>query len=459
MNYTVRTSDLMQASDEMKRISDKTYNIADKVKSAISQTRSSISLEIDQIGGSAIISSDISDSALGMEQLSCMLEKVCEIYDNYEERIQFEKFSQNEGYESDITSIAQNDGNESQEKVREEKNIYEIISDLFTIADKGWDDLVDLLKLDDRKTVYVYTSSILDFAGDVFGYFDSLHKMFKGDMATTSDALATWIDLFKESLDLETGIYKLLVNVLNPYNASKLYDKYNGGMTWLKIISSMVAFSKEGLESYNVFTDAESTGYEKGSQLLDLWNAGIKAIGKTYIATDCSSKVLQFISKSGTNQILDSSILMFKSIKEVSKKAKVVGTKIKIADVVFSSFSAGIKKYGECKEDGSVTWADAGDIGVAFACSGLSAVGRGLTGGVVDIDGEATANYITMKGEEFMRGDSWAANYIRNKENSLASRYIVSVGSGAYILGKETWEGMKIGAKLISGWASSLWNK
>lgn len=340
-----------------------------------------------------------------------------------------------------------------------EKNIFDIISDFFKVSGKGADKLFDKLNLDSDAAKYA--GSTLDLSGNLVDYMGSLYEMFTNDYKSPSETTAGWLSLFEKSTKTETGLYKFFEKILHPYQASNLYDKYNDGMTGLKIIGSIAGFIKECINSYEVFSDGNSKSYDKAAQLIDFWGAGFKTIGNVYIATDCSSKVLQFVSKPGMNQILATELpkLSFSSTAEVAKKAKVAGTYIALGDVVFSAISGGVRKYGECMEDGKFTWKDAGSVGVALACDGLSAVGRGLTLGIVNVDGKAMSNYFESEADNFARGDSWAAKYIRDEEHDVVSRFLVSVGSGGCILVKSAAEGLASGAKIVGGWISSAWNK
>ena len=299
----------------------------------------------------------------------------------------------------------------------------------------------------------------LKFASPLIEYFSTLYGFSTTKYESGADATAGWLSLFDKSASLENALYKYFEKTLDPYQASKLYDKFGNGAAGLSIIGSIANFAKEGIESFQIFTDPNSKWYDKTGQLVDFWGSGVKTIGKTYIATDCSSKVLQFVSKPG-NQILATELpeLKFTSTKAAAQKLAKAQTYLALGDVAFSSISGGIKKYGQCMEDGEFTWKDAGSVGVSFSCDGLSAVGRGLTFGLVDIDGEAMAQNLEAKADEFVHGDSWAASYIRNEDNNVVLRFGVSVGSGAYLLGKEAVEGVTNGAKAVGGWVSNAWN-
>lgn len=299
----------------------------------------------------------------------------------------------------------------------------------------------------------------LSFASPLIEYFSELYGFTTSQYNSSGDAAAGWLSLFDKSGKVETGLYNYFLENLDPYQASKLYDKFGNKMTGLSVIGSMAGFIGNGIESYEIFTDPNAKWYDKTGQLIDFWGSGAKAIGNTYIATDCSSKVLQFVSKPG-NQILatESPKLTFSASSAAKKKLAKASTYVALADVGFSFVSGGVKKYGECMEDGEFSWKDAGSVGMASSCDGLAAVGRGLTFGLVDIDGQAMAQNLENKANDFIRGDSWAANYIRNEDNNDILRFGVSVGSGAYLLGKEAYEGLKSGAQTVGGWISSGWD-
>lgn len=73
-------------------------------------------------------------------------------------------------------------------------------------------------------------------------------------------------------------------------------------------------------------------------------------------------------------------------------------------------------------------------------------------------DSEKVATDIENDADNFARGDSWAAKYIRNQDNNVILRFGVSVGSGGYLLGKKVVNGVADRAKTVGSWISTGWN-
>jgi len=166
-----------------------------------------------------------------------------------------------------------------------------------------------------------------------------------------------------------------------------------------------------------------------------------------YIAKNVETKTLQFVStttKSGkvVNQIIDQPTLKYTTSNAAATKMKNINVGVTIGSAFISGISAGVKQYGEVTADGTFDMGDAGSVGLNFGISGLDSMVSSVTLGLVDFDAEKFADDLEADADEFMQGDSWAAQYIRNENNNIVGRFGVSIGSAAYILGENVVSGV-----------------
>lgn len=235
-------------------------------------------------------------------------------------------------------------------------------------------------------------------------------------------------------------------------------------MIGLSIASDVAGITNSVLNTYKSFNDSSKSSYDKAAEAIKSSDSFLNLGNDVYIASKASSKALRFVSKANAsgkaaNQILATEQkLQFTTSKVVTQKIKNVGAGFTIGSAVVSGISSGIKQYGEVTEDGVFDMGDVGSVGMNFALSGLNSMVSSITFGLVDIDTENMADDFESDAEHFVRGDSWAAKYIRNQENDIVSRTVVSIGAGVYILGENTVECVADGAKAVGSWISSGWN-
>lgn len=151
-----------------------------------------------------------------------------------------------------------------------------------------------------------------------------------------------------------------------------------------------------------------------------------------------------FVGKKG-NQILAAEPLklQYTTDSAITSNIKKAYTWLQIGNVLFSSISGGVKKFGQVKEDGTFDWSDVGSVGTAASCHGLNAVVQGLTFGIVEFDADAMTNNLESRVDSFLQSDSALADYIKDEDNFIVWRYGASVGVGAKILGEEVWDTAK----------------
>lgn len=276
----------------------------------------------------------------------------------------------------------------------------------------------------------------------------------------TSDILS----LFKSSVGVESGIYKYYEKTLHPYEVYKLDARFGKTMTGLSLASSFAGTAEEGIETYKIFSDPNSTAYDKAAQSIKIGGSIFDFGGSAYIAKQASSKTLQFISSASgspkaVNQILATEQkLKYTTSAAATKNISKANTILALGNVTASTISSGVKRYGEVTADGKFDMGDAGSVGVHSSLSGLNTVSSSLTLGLVHFDSEKVATDIENEADDFIRGDSWAAKQLRDQSNPVAWRFAVSVGSGGYLLGKKVVNGVADGAKTVGSWISTGWN-
>ncbi len=295
-------------------------------------------------------------------------------------------------------------------------------------------------------------------------YLGTLTSSLTGGKQTKADVYSNMLSLFKSSAGVETGIYKYYEKTLHPYEVSKLDARFGKTMTGLSLVSGVVGTATAGIDTYKVFSDPNATSYDKAAQSIKMGGSIFDFGGKAYVASQASSKTLQFISSAGgsskaTNQILATEYkLKYTTSAAATKNISKANTILGLVNVSAATVSGAAKQYGVVTADGNFDAKDFGSVGVHGSLSGLNAVASGLTLGVVHFDSEKVAAEIEQDADDFIRGDSWAAQYIRNQDNNIVLRFGVSVGSGGYLVGKKVVNGISKGVQTVGSWISNGWN-
>ncbi len=301
-------------------------------------------------------------------------------------------------------------------------------------------------------------------AASFLGYFGVLTSSLTGGKQTKADICSSMLSLFKSSVGVESGIYKYYEKTLHPYEVSKLDARFGKAMTGLSLASSLAGTAGTGIDTYKIFTDPNCTTYDKAAQSIKMGGAVFDFGGKAYIASQASSKTLQFISSASgssktVNQILATEQkLKYTTSAAATKNISKANTILALGNVTASTISSGVKRYGEVTADGKFDMGDAGSVGVHGSLSGLNTVTSSLTLGIIHFDSEKVATDIERDADDFVRGDSWAAQYIRNQDNNVILRFGVSVGSGGYLLGKKVVNGAASSIQTVGSWVSTGWD-
>lgn len=304
----------------------------------------------------------------------------------------------------------------------------------------------------------------INLSSTILNYLGALCGIANPDNQSGIDATSDILSLLKSSIGVESSIYEYYEKKLHPYEASKLNARFGKIMTGLSIIGSIAGTATTGVETYKIFSDPDSTVYDKSAQIIKMGGAAFDLGGDVYIAKQASTKTLQFVrnasgSSKATNQILATEQkLKFTTSSNAAKNISKAGTVLAVGNVAASTISSGVKQYGKVTEDGTFDMGDAGSVGVHGSLSGLNTVTSSLTLGLVSFDSEQVATDLENEAEEFVKGDSWAAQYIRDQDNNVVLRFGVSVGAGGYLAGKKVVNGIADGAKTVGSWISTGWN-
>lgn len=304
----------------------------------------------------------------------------------------------------------------------------------------------------------------ISLSSSILSYLSTLAGIANSKSSSGLDITSDILSLFKSSIKVENGIYKYYEKTLHPYEVSKLDAKFGRTMIGLSITSDIAGIANSVIDTYKVFVDPDSSAYDKAAVTIKASDPFLNLGKNVYIASQASQKSLRFVSGVGgsskaVNQILATEQkLKYTTSAAVTQKIKNVSAGFTIGSAVVSGISSGVKQYGEVTEDGKFDMGDAGSVGMNFAVSGLDSMVNSVTFGLVDFDAEKAADNLESDADEFVRGDSWAAQYIRNQDNNAVLRFGVSIGAGAYVLGENVVEGVADGAKTIGSWVSTGWN-
>lgn len=335
------------------------------------------------------------------------------------------------------------------------KNIFYSQNDDSSAGEKIKTGLNFLSKL--NKNIGKYTENErVTLSSSVLGYLSTLCGIANSTESKTDiDIISDILSLFKAPIDVENSIYKYFEKTLHPYEVVKLDAKFGKVMTEISLLSGLIGTTDEGIDTYKVFIDQDSTAYDKAAQSIKMGGSVIDFGGKIYVASQARTKTLRFVDEAIGAKI--ESKLKFTTSEAVTKKIANVNMAVDLVDVGASTIASGIKQYGKVTADGELDWNDIGSVGVYGSLSGLDKVTSKLTLGLVNFDSEKVAGELETDVSDFVNSDSWAANYIRNKDNNVVLRVGVSVGAGAYMVGEKIVDGVVDCANTVGSWGAAGW--
>lgn len=303
----------------------------------------------------------------------------------------------------------------------------------------------------------------------VMSYLSSLCGCATKDTTETSDAVSNFISLFKASGNMELGLYKYYEKKLSAFQVSNLDKKFGKTMTGLTIATKLASAVNEGVDTYKIFTDDDSSAFDKASQGVEMAGAVFDFGGASYTTALASEKYLRFVdsiskSKTAVNQILvDTRELKYTTSAVATKKIETASTAVAVIDVIISTGAAFVKRYGQVKEDGTVDMSDWASVGTYGALSGLNKVSSTLTLGAIHFDSDQVASELESDVSDFVKSDSWAAKAIKNQleqghwYNNVAA-FGLSIGEAAWLVGTKTVQSVGKGVKTVGSWLSTGWN-
>ena len=322
-------------------------------------------------------------------------------------------------------------------------------------------------------------SKILSFLGkkdkdasliaSFMSYFSALCGCSIADTTSASNIVSKFANLFKASGKMELGLYKYYEKKLPIFKYAKLDKKFGKPMTWLTIATKFASAVEEGVDTFKIFTDDNSTAFDKSSQVIKMGGAIFDFGAGSYTAALSSQKYLRVVdtisgSKTAVNQILvDSRKVKYTTSAAATKKIAKACTVVALTDVGVSTIASLVKRYGQVSEDGSIDMSDVGSIGVYSSLSGINKVTSSLTLGIVHFDSESVASDLESDVSEFYKNNGWAAREIKNQLQkghwyNKAAAFALSTGEGAVLVGKKTVEGVEEVGKTVGNWVSTGWN-
>lgn len=288
--------------------------------------------------------------------------------------------------------------------------------------------------------------SLISYIGTMGGIADPENR-------SGIDGISFLLNAAKASTKIEYNLFSHFLKTLHPKDAEKLNIKFGKPLGALNIAGDVAGLFSGFIDSYKIFSDSNKNGYDKTAQGIDVGKDIIDFIGDLYVTYITSDKAIIVVaSGSGkvVNQILSTGTeIQYGISKAAAKKAGVIGTGLHIFNSGVATISSGIKRYGQVSADGKIDMVDSGSVGVHASLGGLQKFSCGL------IDGEKTATKLEKRVDEFVKGDSWAANYIKNKNNNTVARMAVSGGAGAVMAVEEIGDCVIEKAKVVAGWATT----
>ncbi|WP_455721601.1 hypothetical protein [Agathobacter sp.] len=313
----------------------------------------------------------------------------------------------------------------------------------------------------DKKTKKSDKSSLIS---DIASYIGTLCGLVDEKPKNSSEIITSWLKLGKSSIKVEKGLYDYFIKTLNPYEASKLADKFGKGNIVLSAISGIAGVGEDGVKMHDVLVDENSNIYDKISQTVSLGGSIADLFGKVKIATMSGTKSLRIISniegtsKGAINQILvtDQSV-KYTTSKAMGKKIANANNWLTLAEVCVASSASGIKRFGEVSKDGKVDIKDGASVGIYSATNGLSKLASSVTLGVVSFDGDETAKELENDVTAMVNSNSELIKYIGNKNNPWVLRALASGCGAVELVGKKVVVGAgKIVAKAEKA-AKTVW--
>lgn len=288
--------------------------------------------------------------------------------------------------------------------------------------------------------------SLISYIGTMSGIMDPENR-------SGIDGISFLLKAFKDSTKVEYKLFLHYLKALHPKDADKLNMKFGKPLGALNIAGSVAGLVSSLIDSNKIFSDPSKSGYDKTAQGIDVGKNIMDFLGSLYVTYITSDKAIRVVASGEgkvTNQILSTEVEIEYGIsKAAAKKAGVIGTGLHIFNSGVATVSSAIKRYGEVSADGKIDMIDKGSIGVHASLGGLQEFSCGL------IDGEKTATKLEKRVDEFVKGDSWAANYIKNKDNNTVARMAVSGGAGAVMAVEEIGDCVIEKAKVVAGWVGT----
>ncbi len=272
--------------------------------------------------------------------------------------------------------------------------------------------------------------------------FAELYQILSGKPESPNDIASGILSLYKSSVSVETSLYKYFLKTLRPEDAERLAGKFGISMMLLKISGNAADLTKEGMETYRVLHDPDSTKYDKAAQIVDFGGKAIDFGGNVYLAGLESTKAIRVVIDGAgkQNQILATQVpkVEYTTSAKISSKLKNGAQWLTLIKSGTATISTGIKRFGEVSEDGEITVTEGASIGIHSSLEGLSVLTSDITAGLIHFDGEKVAVELESEANDFVKSNDWKAQYVRDPNHGIVSRFLVSELTAVEMIGKKT---------------------
>lgn len=287
-----------------------------------------------------------------------------------------------------------------------------------------------------------------------FSYVSSLVGLMDSTDKDTLKIFSDWFNFGKASTKLEKATFDYWLKKLSPVEGYKLDGKFGHWLKGFSIAGDIFGISSSFLDTYKIFFGSDSTGYDKSAQGLKFLDSIIGSLGDMYLVEKGGKKTLGMVRKVSEvkGQKVVSYGLEYALNSEAAKKVEKAGTALAITDVALSSVAGGLKRYGEVAADGEVSATDVGSVGVHGSLAGLDKVTRGLSFGAIGFDSEKVAGELDKETIEFVNTDNALSNYIKDQNNSKATRFLASLVAADGMIAEKVIEGGSECIKTIAHW-------
>lgn len=366
-NFEVNYSKLNIHSKEV----DSIYKLLESIKQQIDSSNNNLrnympsSSYINIKNSLNAVSGSLQEQLIRIKSLSNGLERVSSTYSRTEAGIKSSKISLTNinGATADGSSNSKNDSWFDLKNAGEKtSSFFEFFSKI--LGNKEWFD-----------NKFINQAAKLGLIGSVFSYITGLYSFMTGDYKDGLDLSYGVLGFLKKSGSMWTGLYKYYDKTLSPFQAGRLGKVFQTKAGVISLAGNLFGFTKEGINTYKLFSDENSEGYERLNQILKNATSGLD-VAESGFALKYGQKVL--------SRDVTAKYVWGLSSKNASKMGN-ASAAISIAKVAADTFIGGNTKYHEVSKDGFVSMDDMGDVLMSGSIRGLTSIVDTATLGLIDV--------------------------------------------------------------------------